>query len=160
MVDDAAGVLAFLNAELRRHAGPPAFCTVGCALIAPAAGGGFDVRLSSGGHPFPLLVRADGSLEPVEVHGTMLGVADDPQLERVTRHLAPGDALVVYTDGVVDARQAGGERFGERRLHDALRRAAGGSAEVLARAVETAVRAHHPASSADDRAIVVVRAAD
>ena len=159
MVDDTAGILAFLNDELRRHANPPAFCTVGCALIAPAEGGGFDVRVSSGGHPFPLLLRADGTLEEVEVHGTMLGVADDPQLDQVDLHLAAGDALVVYTDGVVDARQAGGERFGERRLMDALRAASGGSAQDLAAAVDAAVRAHHPTSSADDRAIVVIRAA-
>jgi serine phosphatase RsbU (regulator of sigma subunit) len=106
-----------------------------------------------------LLLRAGGALEEIEVNGTMLGVADDPQLEQVTVHLAAGDALVFYTDGVVDARRAGGERFGERRLAEALQGAAGGTAQHVALAVEAAVRAHHPDTSADDRAIVVVRVA-
>jgi len=88
----------------------------------------------------------------------MLGVADDPALDAVELALAPGDALVVYTDGVPDARAAGGERFGEERLLAALRGSGGGSAAHLARDVELAVRAHHPGTSADDRAIVVLRA--
>ncbi len=150
-------VLGFLNGALRRHGALPAFCTVGCAVIEPGHPG-FTVRASSGGHPFPLVLRADGRLEEVEVTGTMLGVADDPDLEEVVMHLAPGDALIVYTDGVTDARRHGGERFGEERLLAALLEAAGGSAAEIAEGVEAAVRAHHPGVSADDRAIVVLRA--
>ncbi|HVL94396.1 MAG TPA: SpoIIE family protein phosphatase [Solirubrobacteraceae bacterium] len=158
MRDEPAGILGFLNAALRAHAGPPSFCTVGCALLEPASGGGFAVRLSSGGHPYPFVVRGDGALEEVEVTGTMLGVADEPELEEVRVDLGPGDALVLYTDGVADAREAGGERFGEERLRSALARAAGGSAGEQAAAVEAAVRAHAPGPPADDRAVVVVRA--
>jgi PAS domain S-box-containing protein len=156
--DDPAGMLDFLNGALRRHAGVPAFCTVGCAVI-EADADGFVVRLASGGHPFPIIVRADGALEEVEVLGTMLGVTDDPLFDVRTVRLAPQDAMVVYTDGVIDARRSGGERFGEERLFAALQAAAGGTAAHLARAVESAVREHHPGTSADDRAIVVLRAA-
>ncbi len=154
-----AAVLDFLNGALRRHSTVPAFCTVACATIAPDANGGFAVTASSGGHPFPVVLRADGSLEPLEVLGTMLGVADEPELGEAQLQLAPGDALVVYTDGVTDARRIGGERFGEERLFAALKRAEGASAHGIAESVELAVRSHLPGPSADDRAILVVRAA-
>src|SRR4051794_30056286 len=114
--DDPARILEFLNGALRRHAGIPSFCTVGCAVIEREDDGGFSVRLASGGHPFPIAVRADGAIEEQEVLGTMLGVADDPVFDVRHLRLAPGDALIVYTDGVIDARRAGGERFGEPRL--------------------------------------------
>jgi serine phosphatase RsbU (regulator of sigma subunit) len=156
--DDPDEILGFLNGALRRHEGPPAFCTVACAVIEPHPAGGFIARVSSGGHPYPLVLRRGGALEPLEVTGTMLGVAGDPQLERAGVRLARGDALILYTDGVTDARAAGGERFGEGRLHAALRGAAGGSAETIAAAVDAAVRAHQQgAAPADDRAIVVLR---
>ncbi len=160
ILDRPAEILEFLNGALRRHGALPAFCTVGCAVIAPdAERGGFEVHSSSGGHPFPLVLRADGALEEIEVIGTMLGVAEQPLLDEVALHLAPGDALILYTDGVTDARVHGGERFGEERMRAALLGAAGGSAAAVAQAVEAAVRAHHPGVSADDRAIVVLRAA-
>ena len=157
--DRAADVLDFLNGALRRHAATPAFCTVGAACLVPRDGGGFEVEVCSGGHPFPLVLRADGALEEIEVIGTMLGVSDAPALPRVDLVLHPGDALVLYTDGVTDARRIGGERFGEERLLAAVRDAAGADAEGIAQGVESAVRAHLPGASADDRAIVVLRAA-
>jgi serine phosphatase RsbU (regulator of sigma subunit) len=157
LFDEPQEVLGFLNGALLRHDGPPAFCTVACALVRPADGGGLRVCVSSGGHPFPFVLRGSGALEPLELTGTMLGVAEDPQLDTAEILLGAGDALVLYTDGVIDARAPGGERFGEARLQGALRAAAGGTAEEIAGAVEAAVRAHNPATSADDRAIAVLR---
>jgi len=156
--DSPAEVLGFLNGALRRHSAVGSFCTVGCASIAVLEGGGFDVLLSSGGHPFPLVLRADGTLEEVEVIGTMLGVTEEPELIEISLELAPGDALVLYTDGVTDARHVGGERFGDERLLAAVRGAAGLDADGIADAVESSVRTHLPGPSADDRAVVVLRA--
>jgi PAS domain S-box-containing protein len=153
-----AEVLAFLNEALRRHSAVPSFCTVGCATIVPAPGGGFTARTASGGHPFPLVLRADGSLEEVEVMGTMLGVSDLPELVELEVALAPGDVLILYTDGVTDARPQGGERFGEAKLLEVVRAAAGETAHGIAASVEQSVRKHLPGPSADDRAIVVLRA--
>ncbi|MEA2293337.1 MAG: hypothetical protein QOE86_976 [Solirubrobacteraceae bacterium] len=158
LFDDPDQILGFLNGALLRHDGPRAFCTVACAVVRAMPGGGFAVRLSSGGHPYPIVLRASGATEQIEVSGTMLGVAEAPQLDVAELALAPGDALILYTDGVLDARAAGAERFGEERLLEAVRGAAGGSAEAIAGAVEAAVRAHHPGTAADDRAIVVFRA--
>jgi len=74
--------------------------------------------------------------------------------------LAPGDTLVLYTDGVVDARDQSGERFGEERLVAAVDGAAGGSAEEVAGAVDEAVADFEPDRQRDDRAIFVMRVSD
>lgn len=157
--DSPAEVLGFLNGALRRNSDIPAFCTVTCGLLVPDDVG-CAIYLSSGGHPFPLVLRADGRLDEIEVIGTMLGVTDLPDLIEVPVTLAPGDALILYTDGVTDARARGGVRFGEERLLATVRAAAGRDAEGITAAVEAAVREHigPPTASADDRAILVLRA--
>ena len=73
---------------------------------------GFAVRLASGGHPYPILLRADGTIERGDVAGPMLGAVESPRLEEAEIRLAPGDTLVLYTDGVIDARRPGGELYG------------------------------------------------
>jgi PAS domain S-box-containing protein len=151
-------MLRFLNEALRRQSVESAFCTVGLATLERRRDGGFDACLAAGGHPFPLLVRAGGSaVEEVVVRGTLLGVEAKPLLEPVSLSLAPGDTLVLYTDGVVDAREAGGERFGEERLLTAVTAAAGGTAEEMASAVDGAVAAFESDVQRDDRAILVLR---
>jgi PAS domain S-box-containing protein len=149
-------MLRFLNEALRRQSAEAAFCTVGCARLEPT-GDGFDACLASGGHPYPLLIRADGAVEEVVVRGTLLGVEAEPVLEQVALELRRGDTLVLYTDGVTDARDATGARFGEERLAIALGAAAGGSAEEVAAAVDETVAAFEPEHQRDDRAIVVLR---
>jgi serine phosphatase RsbU (regulator of sigma subunit) len=150
-------MLRFLNEALRRQSTESAFCTVGCVRLDRSPGGGFDACLASGGHPYPLLVRAGGRAEDVEVRGTLMGVEAEPVLEQVSLELAPGDTLVLYTDGVVDARDPTGERFGEERLRAAVDAAAGGSAEAVAAAVDEAVAAFEPDLTRDDRAILALR---
>jgi PAS domain S-box-containing protein len=150
-------MLRFLNEALRRQSADNAFCTVGLAALERTGDGGFAACLAAGGHPFPLLVRAGGHVEEVVVRGTLLGVEAEPRLEPTQLVLAPGDTLVLYTDGVVDARGTAGERFGEPRLQAAVDAAAGGSAEAVAGAVDEAVAAFEPDHQRDDRAILVLR---
>ena len=151
-------MLRFLNEALRRQASDAAFCTVGCVRLDPAEAGGFSACLASGGHPYPLLVRAGGrAVEDVIVRGTLLGVEEQPVLEQMQLELAVGDTLVLYTDGVVDARDPSGERFGEERLRAAVEAAAGGSAEAVAEAVDAAVAAFEADVARDDRAILALR---
>jgi PAS domain S-box-containing protein len=149
-------MLRFLNEALRRQSGQNAFCTVGLATLEPS-GDGFDACLAAGGHPFPLLVRAGGSVEEVVVRGTLLGVEAEPVIEPVSLSLRPGDTLVLFTDGVVDARDETGDRFGEERLRAAVDAAAGGTAEAVASALDGTVAVFEPDVQRDDRAIVVLR---
>jgi sigma-B regulation protein RsbU (phosphoserine phosphatase) len=115
------------------------------------------VVLATGGHPLPLVMRASGEVEPAGSHGTLLGIVDTPDISEERVLLGPGDTLVLYTDGVVDARDASGGRFGETRLQASIDAAAGGSAEDVAAAVDEAVAAFEPDRTRDDRAILVLR---
>jgi serine phosphatase RsbU (regulator of sigma subunit) len=79
--------------------------------------------LSSGGHPRPLLRRADGRVEEVALrNGRLLGYAPgDAGLSDATLTLAPGETLVLYTDGFTEAHAPGGATmFGVGRLAEAL----------------------------------------
>ncbi|HEU0025417.1 MAG TPA: SpoIIE family protein phosphatase, partial [Thermoleophilaceae bacterium] len=93
--------LHVLNEALLRQRSDRRFCTVAYAYLEPTPDG---VRLgfASGGHPLPLLVHSDGAVEPVGAAGTLLGVVRDPSFEDRSVELAPGDALVFYTDGVIE----------------------------------------------------------
>jgi PAS domain S-box-containing protein len=151
-----AAMLGFLNEALRRQSGPAAFCTVGCGTLERVPEG-FRARLASGGHPYPLLVRAGGEVEEVLVRGALLGVEPNPVHEEVELLLRPGDTLLLHTDGVEDALGRGRERFGEARLHAAFGAAAGADAQTVAEAVDAAVAAFESGRRRDDRAILVLR---
>jgi PAS domain S-box-containing protein len=154
-----ATMLRFLDEAIRRQSSPSSFCTVGCAALERREGG-FRAVLASGGHPHPVLVRAGGAAEEVEVRGTLLGVQPDPPLEEVALELDPGDVLISYTDGVTDARDARGTRFGEERLLaavDAAVSAGARDAESLAGALDATVRDFEDEGRRDDRAILVLR---
>jgi PAS domain S-box-containing protein len=154
-----AAMLAFVNEALRRQSSASAFCTIACAAV-DRAPDGFALRLASGGHPYPLLVRAGATeVEEIAVRGTLLGVEPDPPLEEVALALRPGDTLLLRTDGTEDARGPGGDRFGEDRLRAALGAAvaAGGGAEAVAAAVDAEVAEHEAGRRRDDRAILVLR---
>ena len=88
-----------------------------------------DVRLALGGHPPPLVLRADGSVEALGAFGTILGATPDAVLSDVAVRLAPGDVLVLYTDGVTEAGVRT-DPLGQEGLADLLReprrRVAGG----------------------------------
>jgi anti-sigma regulatory factor (Ser/Thr protein kinase) len=132
-------------------------CTVALGLVSRDAGG-LNVRLCLAGHPPPLILRADGSTTMLGYGGTVLGATSwvAPPEEEV--HLDPGDALVLYTDGVTERLGPSGQ-FGEAGLAAALSAAGGGSADELAEAVHSATRSHGTGWGADDSAVLVVRAA-
>ena len=59
--------------------------------------------MACGGHPPPVLLAADGTVKPLECTGTLLGVLEDPLVHDVEAVLAPGDTLLLYTDGLTEA---------------------------------------------------------
>lgn len=109
--------------------------------------------LSSAGHPPPLRRRADGVVETLPVSGTLLGLVDDPRLGVTEIPLHPGDAVLLYTDGVPEAR--GDDVLGEDRLSELLAGAPAG-ADAIATHLEAAVRAHSGPTLADDMAVLVL----
>ena len=94
----------------------------------------------------------------VDADGTLLGVLPDPEFQEVSLHLGPGDSLVLYTDGVTEARP-GPSQFGEGGLMAALSGAhLLHSAEAVAEQVVAAVDAFRdPALPTDDVAVVTIR---
>jgi PAS domain S-box-containing protein len=97
--------LATLNDEMLRQSADRRFVTVVLGRFEPRADGGARLVLASGGHPPPLLLRADGTPEVVPCTGTLLGVEPEAHSSDHELEMAPGDTLVLYTDGVTEARR-------------------------------------------------------
>ena len=148
-------ILGLLNDAIRRQT-PDQSCTVACGRLDVDGANGARVTLSVGGHPLPLVLRADGQVEPVGEPGTMLGVLPDPQLADQTADLAPGDALVLYTDGLTDA-YAPGRLVKRAGLVAALESCAGRSATEIASGIQEAVLGVHQDEPRDDIVLLVLR---
>jgi sigma-B regulation protein RsbU (phosphoserine phosphatase) len=118
-----------------------------------------DVCIANAGHEPPLLVRADRSpIEFLAGSGALLGAYGQLDLPIVRAVLQPGDLLLLYTDGVTDARSPAGERFEETRLVETIEAARGGSATDIVSAVCGAVgRFQAAVEPADDITIVAIR---
>ena len=131
------------------------------ALVATvrATHGEVCATLALAGHPPALVRRADGRVEPAGRHGVLLGIFPQVKLHDVELRLGPGDALVLYTDGVTDAR-SGRERFGEARLRAAIGQGDRPSAAALAAALDAAVADFSDGPAADDLALLVLRVRD
>jgi serine phosphatase RsbU (regulator of sigma subunit) len=145
-----------LNELIRSERGDDTrFFTVLYVRLVPTPRG-FRATVATAGHPLPLVLRADGRTDWIGHPGRMLGPFAETNLEDQTVALAPGDALVLYTDGVTEAR-TGGELFGEERLRRTLAGAPGASAEALAARVEDAVTTFQAGPLRDDMAVLVLR---
>jgi PAS domain S-box-containing protein len=151
--------LATLNEALLRQRDDRRFCTVAYAYLEKLERGA-RAGISSGGHPLPLLLRADGSVETVGVPGTLLGVVDDPDLEDRAVTLEPGDALVLYTDGVIESRATSNGVLDERRLAELVATCAGAGADAIAARVEEAAVLSQDGRPKDDIAVLVLRMAE
>ncbi|HEX6131127.1 MAG TPA: SpoIIE family protein phosphatase, partial [Actinomycetota bacterium] len=147
-----AEVLERLNAGLLRQ-GADRFCTVALAFVRPDEGGA-RVTVACAGHPPPVVVRAGGAVEPVEAAGTVLGVLDEVTVEDRDLELGAGDALVLFTDGLLDPRRS--DPIDEDGLASLLARDAGLDARSIADRLAAAVE--DPAAAPDDVAILVLRA--
>ena len=116
---DPATVLGTLNSALRRdyERNGGRFCTAAFGVLTPRADG-FDLSLASGGHPAPLLLRADGTADyQVVGGGPFLGVIDDVVFTSTTIRLGAGDTFLLYTDGLTEARTGSGrDRYGDQAL--------------------------------------------
>jgi len=113
------------------------------------------VSWTSAGHPPALLLRADGRVEELETTGSLLGLPETTTISDVDGRLGAGDALVLYTDGVIEARR-GGELFGEERLRSLLSGLAGSGADRIAGAIQDAA-IDFGGSAEDDLAVLVLR---
>jgi serine phosphatase RsbU (regulator of sigma subunit)/anti-sigma regulatory factor (Ser/Thr protein kinase)/PAS domain-containing protein len=150
-----AHVLRRLN-ETLLHEEESQFVTVALAYLSHD-GQHVKVRVVLGGHPHPVVLRNDGSTELIGVPGTLLGIRSDVRLHEVETRLEPGDAMILYTDGVTEA---GPRRtpLGEDGLAELLASHAGADPETLVSAIDTAAFEAGPGRARDDVAIIALQA--
>ncbi|MDP9485959.1 MAG: PAS domain S-box protein, partial [Actinomycetota bacterium] len=157
-VDRPSEVLTALNEAMLQQLPEDRFCTVACVRLEPEDGSpGVGLDVSRAGHPPPLVVRPDGSVEEVGCSGRVLGVFPDAELQDTPLRLMPGEVLVLYTDGVTEARSPDGEFFGEERLRALLRSCAGLEAGAFASRIKGVVLEFQEGYPRDDLAILVLR---
>ncbi len=133
----------------------PRFCTMALATLEPRPGGA-TIQLALGGHPRPLLRRAGGDVTEVGVPGHLLGVLAEPELYDCPLDLGPGDVLVMFSDGVTEARGDHGD-FGDGPLADFVAASEHTTARELVDALVARVREFGAAGPRDDVAVLVVR---
>jgi serine phosphatase RsbU (regulator of sigma subunit) len=154
--DSPARTLARLNEVLLQQANLGRFLTAVFAHVTTKPGG-IAIRLTIAGHPPPMVLCDNESVVELLGHqGTLLGLLQETRLHDFDVELGPGDALVLYTDGVIEARNADRELFGVDRLSRLLTTCAGRTASGIARRVERAAL-DHAESQPDDIAILVLR---
>jgi serine/threonine protein phosphatase PrpC len=157
-VTDLAALAAHADDLLGEQRGAAQFVTAVLATLDTTTG---VLQYLLAGHPPPLLVRGRRSVKELpHPPRTPLGVRGVPS-DRVTvgrEQLEPGDRLLLYSDGIVEARNAHGEFFGEHRLADFTQRAesAGLPAPETLRRLTAAVLAHQGGQLQDDATLVLV----
>jgi serine phosphatase RsbU (regulator of sigma subunit) len=149
-------VLSLLNEVLLTEAPREQFLTVAYANLRIYEGGA-ELSVATAGHPLPLLLHADGRLDPVGEPGTLLGVVPDIELHSTKLELQAGDTLVFYTDGVTEARTEDGGMFGMEGLRSAVLSCVGCDAAEVAERIESSLTSANVERPRDDIAIVVVQ---
>jgi sigma-B regulation protein RsbU (phosphoserine phosphatase) len=149
-------ILARVNRELLAEGGANMFVTMLCGVFDTRSG---RLSLSSGGHTSPVLVPRGGPPQILtQCAGTVLGVSEAIEFERVELRLEPGDCLLLYTDGVTEAQNPEEDLFGEERLLAGVATADAADARELVQAVQRSVQAFaRGAPPSDDVAILALR---
>ena len=115
------------------------------------------LRYSNCGHPPALLLRGDDSLERLGATCTVVGLFEKWECMMEERELAPGDAILLYTDGVTEALNGEGEEFGEQRLLEAARQHSQLSLPELLVAVADQARRFSSHEQSDDITLIVAK---
>jgi serine phosphatase RsbU (regulator of sigma subunit) len=149
---DPGTLLQTFNLELARHQHPENFVGLVCARIDVRTG---QVLLANAGLEAPLLRRRSGEWESMTAGGVLLGVDPDADYPEARVDLAAGDLVLIYTDGLTEARR-GDDLFGVERLREIVDRHAHRRAADVIEALVRAARgwADHPL---DDLTVVVLK---
>ncbi|MGW0118579.1 SpoIIE family protein phosphatase [Streptomyces sp. NPDC003327] len=155
---DHQHVLKMLNGALltTRHT---RFATLVLASVR-RSGGQVRLRLTSAGHPPPLILRATGEVTAADTRGTLVGALPDVTSRTATVHLAPGETCLLYTDGITEARGGplGSSMFGEDRLRAALAECVGLPAEAVVERMQMIAGNWVGDGAHDDMAVVAITA--
>ncbi|MET9580065.1 PP2C family protein-serine/threonine phosphatase [Streptomyces massasporeus] len=118
------------------------------------------LRLTSAGHPAPLIIRRDGTVEEADTGGTLIGVLPAITSRTARVRLAPGETCLLFTDGVTEARGGplGDTMFGDQRLKRAAAECAGMPAEAVVERVQMVTSQWIGDGGHDDIAVLAITA--
>ncbi|MFF2848656.1 SpoIIE family protein phosphatase [Streptomyces sp. NPDC058001] len=149
-------VLERLNAAILDEGARSRFLTLLYGELWPQEDGSAVLKVVCAGHPLPLRLRQDGTVEPAAEPQPLLGVMDDLELYEQTVTLDPGDVLLCVTDGVTERRE-GSRMLGDDGLAELLKTSTGLTAGAVAARVMRAVERFASAAPSDDMAILAMR---
>ncbi|WP_405805717.1 SpoIIE family protein phosphatase [Streptomyces sp. NBC_00210] len=149
-------VLERLNAAILDEGARSRFLTLLYGELWPQEDGSAILKVVCAGHPLPLRLRQDGSVEPAAEPQPLLGVMDDLELYEQMVTLDPGDVLLCVTDGVTERRE-GTRMLGDDGLMDVLTTCTGLTAGAVASRVLRAVERFAAEPASDDMAILAMR---
>jgi len=152
-----AAALARLNrAVLAEEDADDRLCAVSFGHVEPGRGQAW-VTVACAGHPCPVVVRRCGRVEQRGRPGTVIGAVNELDVTEDRVGLGPGDALVLFTDGITEARNGAGEEFEDAELPEVLRTFAGRSSAEMADGLRRAALGFAGGSLGDDLAVLVLR---
>ncbi|WJV45795.1 SpoIIE family protein phosphatase [Streptomyces flavofungini] len=149
-------VLERLNAAILDEGARSRFLTLLYGELWPQEDGSAILKIVCAGHPLPLRLRQDGTVEPYAEPQPLLGVMDDLELYEQTVTLDPGDVLLCVTDGVTERRE-GTRMLGDDGLADVLTTCTGLTAGAVAARIMRAVERFASDAPSDDMAILAMR---
>lgn len=150
----AAQVVTALNRQIYLSTGPEKFATFCFALYDAPTGA---LTYTNAGHPPPMLMR-DGSIQRLEVTGTIVGAFPAAKYEEGRIDLERGDLLIAFTDGLTEPENAYGEMFGEQRLADVLiKHQSAEPSEILERVMEAILQWTGSPELQDDMTMLIAQ---
>jgi sigma-B regulation protein RsbU (phosphoserine phosphatase) len=151
---EPAAITSRINQDLCRLRGVAPLSSLFLAQLDPLTG---RLNYSNAGHPPALLLRADGTLEPLSEGGPLLGVLPTAYFGSGSLQMGKGDVLVVCSDGILESMNNADQEFGSERLEALLRDARSGPADALLFSILGAVQDFAAARPlVDDISLVVV----
>jgi serine phosphatase RsbU (regulator of sigma subunit) len=155
---DPVANLGLLNDALLNEPGVAGrFCTVVYARLTDIGAGGIDLELATGGHLPPRILGPGGELRRLDLRGAIVGGLREPRFGACATRLAPGETLVLFTDGVTELR-GHDPGLGETRLDELLRRMPGERVGPLVDGIVRQAVDLQGGEPRDDVAVIALRA--
>lgn len=157
-IESPSLLIARLNQWLCHNVPVTKFISLVCILLKPHSGHETEITYTNAGHCPPILVRGNNVVESLQPTGGVLGVHEGFAYEERSLTMAPGDLLLLYTDGVTEAENQQGDMFGEERLTEYIRSRSGHSLEIILDGLLNLIRTFRGNEDlSDDITVVAIR---
>ena len=152
---DLSRLLGYVNRHLYEHTEKQHYATVFLGSYSDATR---TLEYVNCGHCPPLLLHAQGEIERLEANATVLGLFRDWSCSVSHASMEPGATLVIFTDGVTEARNSSGEEYGDRRLLQCVREAGSLPVDSMLRNIVSGVESFRVGEQEDDLTLLIARA--